>query len=122
MTRMRSASPRALPRARGKNRGWPPASTPRAMPLTLSGRCAPSNHQHLAVRRVRLGESRDRIGDARARGDGDDTAFARYLCPPFRGERRRLLVTHIDDADAVLLGTDEDRPDVAAVESKKVAD
>src|SRR5260370_847970 len=40
MTRMRSASPRAGPRARGKNSGWPGGRTPRAMPLTFSGRCA----------------------------------------------------------------------------------
>src|SRR6266568_7045404 len=85
-------------------------------------RRAASDHEHGAVGRLCLRESRHRVGDARAGGDRRDAAFARDLRPPFRRERRRLLVAHVDDADAVLLGPDEDRPDVAAVEREKVAD
>ncbi len=84
--------------------------------------CAAANQEHRTVARLRLRQRGDRVGDARAGRDRGDSTFARDFGPPFGGKRRRLLVAHVDDANAVLGGPGEDRPDVASVEREQMAD
>ena len=90
------------------------------MPQRAIGRAA-ADDEHRAVARLRLRQRRRRVGDAGPGGDRGDAALARHLGPTLGGEGGRLLVAHVDDADAVLGGAGEDRPDVTAVEGEEVA-
>ncbi len=92
----------------------------RAHPPARDGRAA-AEHEHRAVAGLRLGQRGHRVGDARPGGDRGHSALARHLGPTLGREGGRLLVAHIDDANAVLGRAGEDRPDVAAVQCEEVA-
>src|SRR5207237_10581777 len=67
------------------------------------------------------GRRGDGVGDARPGRDRGHPALARHLGPSLGSEGGRLLVAHVDDADAVLGRAGEDGPDVAAVQGEEVS-
>jgi hypothetical protein len=69
-----------------------------------------------------LRERADRVRDTGPRGDRRDAERASEPRPSLRGEDRVLFVTHVDDADVVLLTAVEDREDVSTAEREEMRD
>ena len=67
------------------------------------------------------GDGADAVGDAGAGGQHGDARSPRELGHALGGERRRLLVTHVDDADVLLHGAVVDREDVTARQREDLA-
>ena len=82
------------------------------------GRPSAEHHERRAVE-VGGGDGRDAVGHARAGGEHGDSRSARQLGRGFGRERRRLLVTDVDDAPVVVRSLRHcvvEREDVAARE------
>ena len=62
----------------------------------------------------------DRIGQAGARGDDGDAGLPGDAAPAVRGVGRRLLVAHVDHADALVQAAVVDRHHVSAAEREDV--
>ena len=75
-----------------------------------------TEHDHRRSVEVRRRDRRHAVGDARTRGQRSDARTSGQLRVRLGGERRRLLVTCVDDAHALVTRRVVERPDVATVE------
>ena len=92
----------------------------RAESAQAEGCRAPDQEQRASCG-VRVGDSGDRVGDARARHDDSDPDAAREARIRVARVGGRLLVAHVDDTDPFGEAAVVDRQDVAAAESEDVA-
>jgi hypothetical protein len=83
---------------------------------------APTEHHERRTVEHRRRDRRDAVGDARTGGQRRHARPAGELRVGLGGERRRLLVTGVDDAHAALASPLVQRPDVAAVEGEHHVD
>src|SRR5258708_20147805 len=82
----------------------------------------PADDEHRAVGRLRLGEGRGGVGHAWPGGEGGNSELSSDVGPSLGRERGGLLVSRVDDADAVLRRAGQNRPDVGSVQREEVTD
>jgi hypothetical protein len=81
-----------------------------------------ADHDHRDPRALRVGDSRHDVRDAGPRCDGAHAGLACDARVPVGGVPCRLLVPHVDDADAVVETAVVNRLDVPAAEREEVRD
>ncbi len=91
-------------------------------PQALGREMTAPDEQDGAVGEPGVGDPGDRVGDPGSCGGDDDTKASREPGVCVRGVRSRLLVPHVDDADAFGNTAVDDRENVAARQSEHRVD
>jgi hypothetical protein len=82
----------------------------------------PADHEHRRTVEVRAGQPRDAVGDTRPGGEHGEARPALQLGDRLGREDRRLLVPHVVEGEAGLVGRVVEREDVTAGEGEHLLD
>ena len=89
--------------------------------VVVGQRASPADQNHRDRVHESVGDSRDRVGDARPRGHDRDARTPGRARPSVSHMRRGLLVTSVDHAEVVRAAGGINRVEMAAVEGENLA-